>query len=279
MLLFLSLVASALLLVFMVSNRLMMNAREQSMNLHMESKSLQAVDVLSDLDRKRFLIVEDDPDIADLMSLHLRDLNADILVVSDGVEGFQRARSEQWNAIILDLQLPGIDGLELCRMLRASQIYVPLMMVTSRSTELDRVLGLEIGADDYLVKPFSVAELKARVKALLRRSAQSEKPRPEASVLGYLSLSLDSSSRKAKLAEKTLDLTAKEFDLLWFFASHVGKVFKRSELLDKVWGYGHEGYEHTVNSHINRLRSKLESDSSNPVYINTIWGVGYRFGE
>jgi DNA-binding response OmpR family regulator len=270
---------SAVLFVFwkFTSGKLSGN-REHTMNAQMRHV-LSSQDGMTDLARKRFLIVEDDPDIAQLISLHLGDLNADISVVSDGLEGLNRAISEDWSAILLDLQLPSMDGLELCRAIRTTEPAVPLMMVTSRSTELDRVLGLEIGADDYLVKPFSVAELKARVKALLRRSSQTNAPKPQSNSLQYLDLTLDSSSRKAELGGESLDLTAKEFDLLWFFASHPGMVFKRGELLDKVWGYGHEGYEHTVNSHINRLRSKLEKDSSKPIYIKTIWGVGYRFGE
>ena len=252
--------------------------KEQGMNLPLNNYS-QAADRALVSVKRRFLIVEDDPDIANLMSLHLSDLNAEISIVSDGIAGQHKASSEEWSAILLDLQLPGMDGLDLCRAIRSTEPTVPLMMVTSRSTELDRVLGLEIGADDYLVKPFSVAELKARVKALLRRSAQRDFPLGGGHKLKYLNLSLDSASRKAELSGKSLDLTAKEFDLLWFFASQPGMVFKRGELLDKVWGYGHEGYEHTVNSHINRLRSKLESDSANPVFIKTVWGVGYRFGE
>lgn len=248
------------------------------MNVQM-GQNLPSSEALQAASRKRFLIVEDDPDIAQLMAMHLGDLNADISVASDGLDGLNKATNESWNAILLDLQLPGMDGLDLCRAIRANEPAVPLMMVTSRSTELDRVLGLEIGADDYLVKPFSVAELKARVKALLRRSSQFNESKPQHSTLQYMDLALDSTSRKAMLADETIELTAKEFDLLWFFASQPGTVFKRGELLDKIWGYGHEGYEHTVNSHINRLRSKLEKDSSNPVYIKTVWGVGYRFGE
>lgn len=229
--------------------------------------------------KKRFLIVEDDPDIAQLMSMHLRDLNAEVCIVGDGLEGLRQANAEVWNAIIIDLQLPGMDGLDICRAIRQEEPSVPLMMVTSRSTELDRVLGLEMGADDYLVKPFSVAELKARVKALLRRSSYASAAPKPLNTLQYRHLSLDAASRKVELAGEKVELTAKEFDLLWFFASQPGLVFKRGELLDKVWGYGHEGYEHTVNSHINRLRTKLERDTANPDYIQTVWGVGYRFGE
>jgi len=231
---------------------------------------------------KHFLVVEDDPDISGLIALHLKDFGAKITVANDGQTGLDQALTQSWDMIMLDLQLPRVDGLDICRAIRAQSDYVPIMMVTSRSTELDRVLGLEIGADDYLVKPFSIAELKARIKALLRR-VNPPTPRGTASpshsdTLSYLDLRIDSSSRKVKLRESPIDLTAREFDLLWFFASHPGVVFRRSELLDKVWGYGHEGYEHTVNSHINRLRSKLEINASSPSYIHTIWGVGYRFG-
>ncbi len=228
----------------------------------------------------RILVIEDDPDISDLLGLHLKDVGAQITIVQDGQSGLQHALDDAWDLIMLDLQLPGMDGLDICRALRAQAAYVPVMMLTSRSTELDRVLGLEIGADDYLVKPFSIAELKARIKALLRRVQQSEKKNTDTSgSLSYQELSIAYASRQVKLRGHTLDLTAREFDLLWFFASNPGVVFRRSELLDKVWGYGHEGYEHTVNSHINRLRAKLEADASTQTYIQTVWGVGYRFGD
>ena len=229
--------------------------------------------------KKRFLVVEDEPDIASLLSLHLRDLNADVVTVGDGLDGLEHALNEQWDAILLDLQLPRMDGLELCREIRAQAGTVPVMMLTSRSTELDRVLGLEIGADDYMVKPFSIPELKARVKALLRRAAISQEPAEKTQKqITSNGLALDQEKRSAILEGELLDLTPKEFELLWFFASQPGVVFKRADLLDKVWGYGHEGYEHTVNSHINRLRSKLEKDPAKPKYIETVWGVGYRFG-
>lgn len=228
--------------------------------------------------RHRFLVVEDEQDIADLVALHLSDLNADVDTVQDGAEGLNKALAESWDAVLLDLRLPNMNGLDICRELRAQASYVPIMMLTSRSTELDRVLGLEIGADDYMVKPFSVAELKARVKALVRRSQQPNNAFPaKAEQIRREHLFLDRSRRLARLDDITLDLTAREFDLLWHFASHPGKVFRRSELLDQVWGYGHDGYQHTVNSHINRLRAKIEQNPGEPYFIETIWGVGYRF--
>ena len=242
------------------------------------SVSLQPVSLAAS--RKRFLVIEDEPDIANLLALHLGDLDADVVIEHDGQQGLNQALTGQWDAILLDLRLPNLDGLDICRTIRAQASFVPIMMLTSRDTELDRVLGLEIGADDYMVKPFSIAELKARVKALVRRARQQSAPvTTENEQLSAQGLTLNHAKRSAVLETKPLELTAKEFDLLWFFASSPGTVFKRGELLDKVWGYGHEGYEHTVNSHINRLRSKLEKDPGNPRYIQTIWGVGYRFLE
>ena len=242
------------------------------------SVSLQPVSLATS--RKRFLVIEDEPDIANLLALHLGDLDADVVIEHDGPQGLNQALTGQWDAILLDLRLPNLDGLDICRTIRAQASFVPIMMLTSRDTELDRVLGLEIGADDYMVKPFSVAELKARVKALIRRARQQNSPvTTNSEQLVAQDLILNHAKRSVVLEKKSIELTAKEFDLLWFFASSPGTVFKRGELLDKVWGYGHEGYEHTVNSHINRLRSKLEKDPGNPRYIQTIWGVGYRFLE
>jgi DNA-binding response OmpR family regulator len=178
----------------------------------------------------------------------------------------------------LDIQLPGPSGLEICRKVRKNHNYVPILLLTSRSTELDRVLGLDIGADDYITKPFSVIELIARVKAVFRRvdalSRSVEERGGEQINLGHLAI--DEQARSAQLAGSSLDLTAKEFNLLLHFCKKPGRVFQRSELLDSVWGYGHDGYEHTVNSHINRLRAKMESDPKNPRYIVTVWGVGYK---
>lgn len=228
--------------------------------------------------RRRFLVIEDETDLAELIRLHLKDLDASIRLVHDGGEGLELAQTQRWDLIVLDLRLPGIDGLALCRDLRGQGNAVPILMLTARSTELDRVLGLEIGADDYLTKPFSPLELVARAKALLRRMERVEQAR-SAGVrkLQVEGLALDREQHEARVDEQNLDLTAREFELLWHFATHPGRVFSRSELLDAVWGYGHDGYEHTVNSHINRLRAKLERDPSHPRYLLTVWGVGYKF--
>jgi len=229
---------------------------------------------------RQVLIIEDDHDIANLVRLHLEDLGCRVEVEGDGLRGAERARSQSFDLVILDLMLPSLDGLEVCRRLRSSADYTPILMLTAKSTELDRVLGLELGADDYLTKPFSVLELIARVKALFRRVealSTGEQQPDEPIVLD--GLSIEEAKRRVTIEGRTVELTAKEFDLLLCFARNPGRVFSRTQLLDQVWGYGHDGYEHTVNSHINRLRSKIESDPAEPRYILTVWGVGYRFAE
>lgn len=228
---------------------------------------------------KQFLVVEDNFDIANLVSMHLQDLGAEVQLASDGNVGLALAQKKRFDLIILDLMLPGIDGLEICRRLRGSDNDTPILMLTAKSAELDRVVGLEMGADDYLPKPFSVRELVARAKAILRRAETRIPNTTGTKNLRAGELILDQAKRHVSIAGKSIDLTAREFDLLWHFATHPGQVFSRSQLLDSVWGYGHDGYEHTVNSHINRLRSKVEADPSSPTYILTIWGVGYKFSD
>jgi len=242
--------------------------------------SLASVSHLNPVQQRRFLVVEDELDLANLIQLHLQDFHADITHVDRGDLALQKALNEHWDLIILDLRLPGLDGLDVCRELRSSGMEFPIMMLTARTTELDRVLGLELGADDYLTKPFSSLELVARVKALLRRSER--KPQHTSASLNQLTiqhLTIDKLQRNVFRYKMPVELTAREFDLLWFFASNQGRVFRRTELLDSVWGYGHEGYEHTVNSHINRLRAKIEPDPTNPQLLHTVWGVGYKFCE
>jgi len=228
---------------------------------------------------KSVLIVEDERDIAGLIALHLRDLADDIQIASDGHEGLRLACARSWDLIILDLRLPGPSGLDICRALRRGESYVPILMLTSKASELDRVLGLETGADDYVTKPFSVLELLARVKAIFRRidvlDNGVKQANDEPIVLG--SLTIDARRHEVAIQGELIELTAREFDLLLHFASHPGRVFRRSELLDSVWGYAHQGYEHTVNSHINRLRAKIEEDPTKPRQIVTVWGVGYKF--
>jgi DNA-binding response OmpR family regulator len=230
---------------------------------------------------RRILVVEDDRDIAQLVELHLRDLGAGVTLADDGAAALELAQREPFDLLILDITLPSVDGLEICRRIRASERYTPILMLTARSSEVDRIIGLELGADDYLTKPFSIRELIARVKALLRRvDALSKRDADaEAKVLAFGDLRIDVEKRKVTVGLEVIDLTAKEFDLLLQFARHPGRVYTRAQLLDLVWGYGHDGYEHTVNSHINRLRSKIEKDHANPSFILTVWGVGYKFAE
>ncbi len=231
---------------------------------------------------RRILVVEDDRDIAHLVEMHLKDLGAEVTLAHHGNVALEQATKKSFDLIILDLMLPGIDGLEICRRLRARTNYTPILMLTARSADVDRIVGLELGADDYLTKPFNIRELIARVKALLRRvdalTAKQEEDVP-ASRLLYGELLIEVEKRKVTLRGQEVELTAKEFDLLLQFARNPGRVYTRAQLLDAVWGYGHDGYEHTVNSHINRLRSKIEEDQSDPKWILTVWGVGYKFTE
>jgi len=229
--------------------------------------------------QKQILIVEDNQDIANLVSLHLRDSGFEVELAMDGRTGLDKAMSQHYNLILLDLMLPQLDGLQICRELRNQQIVTPILMLTAKSTEIDRVLGLEIGADDYLTKPFSIQELLARVNAIFRRQEydQANSLNPNNNIIKFGGFELNADTRTVLRDNSEIELTAKEFDLFWYFASHPGRVYTRSQLLDQVWGYGHDGYEHTVNSHINRLRSKIENDPANPEYILTVWGVGYKY--
>jgi DNA-binding response OmpR family regulator len=229
---------------------------------------------------RNVLLIEDDYDIAKLLRLHLEDLNCAVTVCQDGQDGLARALDHTgWSLLVLDLSLPNVDGLEICRRVRLSAAYTPILMLTARASELDRVGGLETGADDYLTKPFSVVEFAARVKAILRRVDQlARKPPVQLRSLRFAELQLDLDRREARRAGTRLDLTAREFDLLAYLMTNPARVFSRSQLLDRVWGSTHDTFEHTVNSHINRLRAKVEPDPAAPQYIVTVWGVGYRFG-
>ena len=225
------------------------------------------------------LVVDDQEDLARAIKLHLEDIRCDVSLAFDGLEAHRLIESREFDLVILDVMLPGMDGLEICRRVRSLARYVPVLMLTAKSSELDRVLGLEMGADDYLTKPFSVLELVARVKAIFRRTESlARQVAGAATLLRSGDVSIDVAKREVRLAELVLELTPKEFDLLLHLARHPGTVFTRSDLLDQVWGYRHSGYEHTVNSHINRLRAKVESDPANPRFVLTVWGVGYKFG-
>jgi len=229
---------------------------------------------------KAILLVEDDTDIADLLALHLRDAGHEVDAVTDGDEGLERALNGGYDLVILDIMLPGTDGFDICRRLRQEQRQLPVLMVTAKTEEVDKVLGLELGADDYITKPFSIREVLARVKAIFRRiEVDQEAQQDDNGPLTVGDLRIEPAKRKVTVGGETVDLTSKEFDLLQIFARHPGRAFSRKELLDEVWGYQYSGYSHTVNTHINRLRNKIEPNPSEPTYVKTVWGVGYRFAE
>ncbi|MFT5521039.1 MAG: two-component system alkaline phosphatase synthesis response regulator PhoP [Enterobacterales bacterium] len=226
------------------------------------------------------LIVEDDLDIADLIRVNLEDMLFSTEHCADGESALKAALDGDFALIILDLTLPKMSGLDICRIVREKKPQQAILMLTSKSSEADRVVGLELGADDYMTKPFSIRELQARVKSQLRRfnvfnNTESENE-SSISKITIGNLEIDEATRKVSWCNDFLELTATEFDLLWHFARHPGQVFSRSQLLDSVWGYQHSGYEHTVNSHINRLRNKLEVDAADPHIVQTVWGVGYK---
>lgn len=230
---------------------------------------------------KTILIVEDDSNIIELLTIHLRDLGCEIITATDGNKGFLATRDTKFDLIILDLMLPGLNGMEVCRRIRQHDRHTPILMLTARSEEIDKVMGLETGADDYMTKPFSIREFIARVKVIFRRNEEplESETAPVSSIISYGQLKIDVDKRKVTLNNTRIELSPKEFDLITLLASNPGKSYSRKNLLNLVWGYDFEGYEHTVNSHINRLRSKIEEDLSNPKYILTTWGVGYRFNE
>lgn len=224
------------------------------------------------------LIVEDDRDLVKLIKINLEDLGHNVYTAGDGLEALKLFKEKDPSLIILDIMLPKMDGFEVCKRIRKEDRKVPIMMLTAKAEEVDTILGLELGADDYMTKPFSVRELTARVKAIFRRiKVDQEQDGNLPDELIYDHLKIYPNKRKVTLAGKTIDLTSKEYDLLLLFSSNPGKAYSREQLLNKVWGYSYEGYSHTVNSHINRLRSKIEEDPSSPHFIKTVWGVGYRF--
>jgi DNA-binding response OmpR family regulator len=229
------------------------------------------------------LVAEDQADIRDLLLLNLRAAGYDASAVGDGLAALREQAAQPRDLLILDLMMPEQDGLEVCKALRAKGSATPILMLTAKSTELDRVLGLELGADDYLTKPFSLAELLARVKALLRRADLLRAAHSSASGAAQRcrngELEILPVKREVLRHGQALEFTALEFDLLLHFALHPGHVFSRAQLLDAVWGYSHDGYEHTVTTHINRLRAKVEADPLRPRIILTVRGAGYKMRE
>lgn len=226
------------------------------------------------------LIVEDDPNIADLLAIHLRDLPAEVTIRHQGWQGLDEAFSGQYDFLVLDLMLPGIGGMEICRQLRQRKQYIPILMLTARSEEQDKISGLEMGADDYLTKPFSPGELIARINAVLRR-IQRESRQLEQDLLRLErgGLLMDLVNRTVQVGAKRIELTTKEYELLQLFMQNPGRPYTRLEILDEIWGEQFEGLEHTVNAHINRLRAKIEPELTKPRFILTAWGIGYKFND
>lgn len=228
---------------------------------------------------KKILLIEDDDQIVELIDIHLKDIFCKSTCAFRGEEGLHLALTEKFDLIILDIMLPDMNGVEICRRIRLEKNTTPVMMLTARSEEIDKIIGLETGADDYLTKPFSIRELIARVKAVLRRTEINLNNFGPDAVITRGSLTVDPVKRKVLLNETKLELTPKEFDLLYLFITNPGRSYSREALLNTIWGYEFNGYDHTVNSHINRLRAKIEPDLSHPKYILTSWGVGYRFSD
>jgi len=229
---------------------------------------------------KRVLVIEDDKSIAELVQIHLNDMDCDVVWKSDGKEGLMEGMENVYDLIVLDLMLPGKDGLEVSKSLRAEKVRSPILMLTSKSEEIDKVLGLESGADDYMTKPFSIREFVARVRAIFRRiELDQEEEVGDDAPIRIDKMVLDIAKRKLTMNENRIDLTPKEFDLLTLLAKNPGVTYSRERILNLIWGFEFEGFEHTVNSHINRLRAKMEKDMSKPKYILTTWGVGYRFND
>jgi len=225
-------------------------------------------------------IIEDDPNIRSLLKIILSELNLPIDEYDNGWKGLDALTQKKYSLLVLDLMLPGVNGIEICRKIRQANNQMPILMLTSKSEEDDKIAGLDIGADDYLTKPFSNGELLARVKALLRRSeVKSGIEKKERQIISIGSLALDISNRLLTKNGIDVNLTGKEFDLIQLFMSNAGRNFTRMDILERVWGDHFEGLEHTVNSNINRLRSKIEVDPVHPKYLVTVWGLGYKFNK
>jgi two-component system response regulator ResD len=228
------------------------------------------------MEQRRILIVDDEPVVAEVLERYLRREGFEVAVARDGEAAVDTALADKPDLILLDLMLPRLDGLEVFRLIRA-HLPVPVIMLTARGEETDRVVGLEMGADDYVAKPFSPREVVARAKAVLRRASNAGGNGSSSASLTLGDVTINPNTRHVAVAGKPAELTPKEFDLLWFLAGHAGQVFTRSQLLDQVWDYQYFGDASTVTVHIRRLRSKIEADAVRPRHLKTVWGVGYKF--
>ncbi len=226
---------------------------------------------------KKILIIDDDEKLSKLLELNIASIGYEVDKAYDGESGLQLALKNNYALIILDITMPKLDGIEVCKNIRATK-QTPIIMLTGKTDEIDKVLSLELGADDYITKPFGIRELIARVKAVIRRSTiQPQKKQHK--VLKYDGLSINVDKRLVTAHSSSINLSPKEFELLILLASNPGKIYTRTNLLQFVWGYDFKGYSRTVNSHINRLRTKIEADVANPKFILTQWGIGYKFNE
>lgn len=224
---------------------------------------------------KRILAVDDDAKVLKILQHSLSGEGFEVICASDGFEAIDRAKEAKPDLILLDVMMPGMDGFETLRQLKEF-IDVPVIILSARGEELDRVVGFRMGVDDYQTKPFSPVELALRVKAVLRRSASSANHKA-AEVIKCGRLVIDYTKRLVENGDRNINLTPKEFELLWLMASHPGQVFTKPHLLERIWESTYEGDENTVNVHIRRLREKIEDDPSSPIYIKTVWGTGYKF--
>ena len=229
--------------------------------------------------RKRLLVVEDDTSLGEVIRYNFLSEGYEVKLEKNGKKGLDSALSWQADVIILDLMLPLISGIEICRTIRKEGIFTPVIMLTAKDTEIDRVVGLEVGADDYVTKPFSTRELIARVGANIRRTEMIKIARENYSdeIINIGNLIIDKPSRKITLNNQDISLRPREYDLLLHMASNTGRVFTRDQLLQQVWGYEYTGDTRTIDVHVRWLRRKIEKDPSNPILLQTIRGVGYRF--
>ena len=227
--------------------------------------------------RTNILVIDDDKKTVDLVKLYLEKDGYRVLAAYDGLQALELARQKQADLIILDLMLPGMDGLDVCRVLRGEGSKVPIIMLTAKTTETDKLIGLNLGADDYVTKPFSPRELLARVRAVLRRVGEEEYEGPTEVRFG--DLLVDFVGHQVQVRGQPVHLTPTEFKLLEVLIREPGRAFSRLELLDRVFGYDFEGFERTVDVHVKNLRKKIEPDPKNPTYIETVYGLGYKFAE
>src|SRR5437588_4581334 len=235
----------------------------------------------SQADRKlALLVIEDDENISTAIGEYFTRAGYEVKMAEDGVAGVQAALTDRPDAVVLDLMLPKMDGLAVCRELREKAPYIPILMLTAKDDVVDKVLGLEMGADDYITKPFSLRELEARIKSVMRRvRAASRAEANEDAPIVRGRLRIDPAKREVTVGDRQVELTPKEFELLKLFASNPGRVFPRKYLLEKIWDYSYEGYDRTIDSHINRLRAKIEDNPENPQLVLTVWGIGYKFSD